>query len=90
MTILQHFRARLTTEECLDHRWLTLHQSMIKARKSAVFATDKLKFFLDDYTFRRMRGAQLPAELLDAYGAVSDSFAYDEDEYFASRRMSVQ
>ena len=64
---------------------------MIKARKSTVFATDKLKYFLDDYTCRRMRGAQLPSALLDAYGAAaSDSFAYDEDEYFASRRMSVQ
>ena len=76
----------------MDHRWLTLHQSMIKARKSTVFATDKLKYFLDDYTCRRMRGAQLPSALLDAYGAAAseDSFAYDEDEYFASRRMSVQ
>ena len=62
---------------------------MIKARKSAVFATDKLKYFLDDYTYRRMRGAQLPAELVASYGAVTDAFAYDEDEYFASRRMSV-
>jgi len=65
---------------------------MIKSRKSTVFATDKLKYFLDDYTSRRMRGAQLPARLLDAYGAgaASDTFAYDEDEYFAGRRMSVQ
>ena len=67
-----------------------LHQSMIKARKSTVFATDKLKYFLDDYVYRRMRGAQLPDKLLDAYGAASDTFAYDEDEYFASRRMSTQ
>jgi len=62
---------------------------MIKARKSAVFATDKLKYFLDDYTQRRMRGARLPATLVDAYGAATsaaDTFAYDEDEYFASRR----
>jgi len=64
---------------------------MIKARKSTIFATDKLKYFLDDYTFRRMRNAQLPDALIDAYGAASDAaFAYDEDEYFASRRMSTQ
>ena len=85
------FRARLTTEECLDHRWLMLHQSMVKARKSTVFATDKLRYFLDDYAYRRMRAAQLPGRLVDAYGAAAaDTFAYDEDEYFASRRMSVQ
>ena len=64
-----------------------LHQTMVKTRRSTVFATDKLKYFLDDYTFRRMRGAQLPEKLLDTYGAAeSDTFAYDEDEYFASRQ----
>jgi len=64
---------------------------MIKVRKSTVFTTDKLKYFLDDYTYRRMRGAQLPDKLLDVYAAASsDDFAYDEDEYFAARRMSVQ
>jgi len=84
-------RARLTTEECLDHRWLTLHQAMIKARRAAVFATDKLRFLLDDCAYRRMRAAQLPAHLLQAYGsAADDAIAYDEDEYFASRRMSAQ
>jgi len=67
---------------------------MIKARKSAVFATDKLKYFLDDYTFRRMRGAQLPAKLVDAYGAVTSSDAAfddgdDEDAYFASRQSRL-
>jgi len=65
---------------------------MIKARKSAVFATDKLKYFLDDYTYRRMQGAQLPAQLLAAYGAATsaDAFDYDEeDAYFASRQSRI-
>ena len=64
---------------------------MIKARRAAVFATDKLRYLLDDCAYRRMRAAQLPAHLLQAYGsAADDAIAYDEDEYFASRRMSAQ
>ena len=74
-------RARLTTEECLDNRWLLLNQQMVKARKAAVFSTDKLKLFEESYIKRRLSGATPSSELLDKYGkyaALSD----EEDELF--------
>jgi hypothetical protein len=81
----------LTTEECLDHRWLQLNPAMVKSRRSAVFATDKLKYFIDDSTYRRMRGARLPERLITEYGSVeapAETFSYDEEAYFSKRRMS--
>lgn len=74
-------RARLTTEECLDHRWLLLNQQMVKGRKTAVFSTDKLKLFEEAYIKRRQSVATPSAELLDKYGkyaALSD----EEDDVF--------
>lgn len=87
-TLKRNPRARLTTEECLDHRWLMLNPAMVKTRKATVFSTDKLKYFLDDYTYRRMRDTRLPDRLVAAYGADTESFTYDEEEYFANRRLS--
>jgi hypothetical protein len=90
-TLRRNPRARLTTEECLDHRWLMLNPVMVKSRRSAVFTTDKLKCFVDDYTYRRMRNAQLPDRLIAAYGSPTppEMFSYDEDSYFTKRRVSL-
>jgi serine/threonine protein kinase len=87
-TLKRNPRARLTTEECLDHRWLMLNPAMVKSRKMTVFSTDKLKYFLEDYMYRRMRNARLPDRLLSTYGASTESVAYDEDAYFYNRRLS--
>jgi len=87
-TLKRNPRARLTTVECLDHRWLALNPAMVKSRKTSVFSTDKLKYFLDSYMFRRMQNARLPDKLLSSYGSAADTFNYDEEEYFTNRRMS--
>ena len=78
---LYNFSARLTTEECLDHRWLLLNQQMVKGRKTAIFSTDKLKLFEEAYIKRRLSGSTPSSELLETYGkyaALSD----EEDEIF--------
>lgn len=86
-------RARLTTEECLDHRWLMLNPALVKSRRSAIFTTDKLKCFVDDSNYRRQQQAgRLPDRLISTYGSTevpSDVFAYDEEEYFMKRRVSL-
>jgi hypothetical protein len=68
-----------------------LNPVMVKSRRSAVFTTDKLKCFVDDYTYRRMRNARLPDRLITAYGSATppETFSYDEDEYFTKRRVSL-
>ena len=71
----------MTTEECLDSRWLLLNQQMVKGRKAAVFSTDKLKLFEEAYIKRRLSGTTPSSELLEKYGkyaALSD----EEDEIF--------
>lgn len=64
---------------------------MVKSRRSAVFATDKLKYFVDDSTYRRTRGVRAPERLVAEYGsteAPAETFSYDEEAYFSKRRMS--
>ncbi|ELU05513.1 hypothetical protein CAPTEDRAFT_229047 [Capitella teleta] len=83
-------KSRLTTDECLDHRWFQLNAPMIKVRKSAVFSTDKLKTFEEDYIKRRMVGSSPPDALLRAYGAgLSFSSDEEEEETWATRRFSL-
>ena len=79
-TFLQiFFRLRLVTEECLDHRWLMLNAPMVKVRKAAIFATDKLKAFEEDYIQRRMAGSTPSDKLMHAYGA-GISWSSDEED----------
>ena len=88
--LLYYFRSRLTVEESLDHRWLSLSHAMVKNRKAASFSTDRLKLYLVDYLGRRMLNACLPPHLQATYGK-SAEFALasdDEEEYFSKRRMS--
>jgi len=77
-TLKRNAKSRLTTEECLDHRWLQLNQHWVKQRKAAIFATDKLRLFEEDYIRRRMEGQPARA-LLQKYGCV-DVFGSDEEE----------
>ena len=56
---------------------------MVKARKAAVFSTDKLKLFEEAYIKRRLSGSTPSSELLEKYGkyaALSD----EEDDLFGS------
>ena len=71
-------RARLTTEEALDHRWLMLNAPMVKVRKAAVFATDKLRAFEESYIKRRLLGSSPPERLMKEYG-VGLTFSSDEE-----------
>ena len=61
---------------------------MVKARKAAVFSTDKLKLFEEAYIKRRLSGSTPSSELLEKYGkyaALSD----EEDDLFGSDHWSV-
>ncbi len=80
------FRARLTTEECLDNRWLMLNQQMVKSRKAAIFSTDRLKMFEEDYIKRRMSGAAPCKELIAKYGKYSALSDEEDDVFGASHR----
>lgn len=44
-----YFRKRPSIEECLEHRWLTATDFMIKKRERAVFLADKIKRFSEEY-----------------------------------------
>lgn len=44
-----NFRKRPAIEECLEHRWLTATDFMIKKRERAVFLADKIKRFSEEY-----------------------------------------
>lgn len=72
-------RARLTLEECLEHRWLMLNQPMVKVRRAAIFPTDKLRLFEEDYIQRRMSGSSPPPELLKSF-AGDNAFSSDEED----------
>lgn len=78
---LSMYRARLTTEECLEHRWLMLNSQMIKMRKSAIFPTERLRLFEEDYIRRRMSGGGPSSALMSVYGK-QDVFSDSEDELF--------
>ena len=43
------FRKRPSAEECLEHRWLTATDFMIKKRERAIFLADRLKHFSEKY-----------------------------------------
>jgi len=81
-------KARLTTEECLEHKWLMLNAPLIKARKAAQFPTDKLRFFEEDYIARRLAGSQISERLMKQYGA-GFTYSSDEDEDDANMRPRV-
>lgn len=77
--------ARLTTEEALDNRWLMLNAPTVKQRKAAIFSTDRLRLFEEDYIQRRMEGAAPSEELLKAYGASgNEGFSSDDEDLFGS------
>ena len=80
---MANFRSRLTTEECLDNRWLLLNQQAVKGRKAAVFSTDRLKMFEEEYIKRRMSGASPCKELIAKYGKYS-ALSDEEDEVFGA------
>ncbi|ESO11851.1 hypothetical protein HELRODRAFT_71319, partial [Helobdella robusta] len=48
-TLRRSPKSRLNVEECLEHKWLMLHHSIIKMKKASIFPTDKLKYYLEDY-----------------------------------------
>ena len=77
-------RGRLTTADCLEDRWLQLNPHMVKHRKAAQFATDRLRAFEEGYVARRISGAAPSGRLVKAYGAASAEFADDTDDVFAS------
>lgn len=69
-----------------------LNQVMVKSRRQAVFSTEKLKLFLDDYITRRMRNTIPPKRLLEAYGSPSDvvwSASDEEDEPFYASNTGI-
>ncbi|KAK2145039.1 hypothetical protein LSH36_707g01145 [Paralvinella palmiformis] len=77
-TLKRNPKARLMTEEALDHRWLMLNAPMVKVRKAAVFPTDKLRLFEENYIKRRLAGRAPPERLMNAYG-IGLSFSSDEE-----------
>ena len=56
-----------------------LNAHMVKSRKAAIFATDKLRLFEEDYIQRRISGSTPPEKLLKAY-ASGLVFSSDEEE----------
>jgi serine/threonine protein kinase len=77
--------ARLTTEECLEHKWLMLNAPLIKARKAAVFPAERLKVFEEQYIARRRLGTQISEHLLASYGQGEAFSSDDEEDIFAGR-----
>lgn len=55
-----------------------LNAPMVKVRKAAVFPTDKLRLFEENYIKRRMAGRAPPERLMNAYG-IGLSFSSDEE-----------
>jgi len=77
-------RSRLTTADCLDDRWLQLSPHMVKYRKAAQFATDKIRAFEESYVARRVAGAAPSARLVKTYGTAAAEFTDDTEDVFAS------
>ncbi|CAD5121391.1 DgyrCDS9913 [Dimorphilus gyrociliatus] len=72
---------RITTEECLEHRWLQLSPQLIQQRRSTIFTTDRLRNFEESYISRRMTGSKTSDELIKLYGKSAgafDDFEFDE------------
>ena len=57
---------------------------MVKYRKAALFATDKLRAFEENYVSRRMAGAAPCSRLVKAYGGAAAEFTDDTDDVFTS------
>jgi len=69
-----------------------LNQVMVKSRRQAIFSTDKLKFFLDDYITRRMRNAVPPKRIVETYGSSEESLwpaSDDDDQPFFAVNISA-
>ncbi|KAI0234283.1 Obscurin [Lamellibrachia satsuma] len=87
-TLRRNPKSRLSTADCLDDRWFQLSPHMVKYRKAALFATDKLRAFEENYVARRMAGAAPCSRLVKAYGGTAAEFIDDTDDVFTSAQDS--
>lgn len=56
--IIFDYSKRPAVEECLEHRWLTATDFMIKKRERAIFLADKIKRFSEQYHSAKAAEAQ--------------------------------
>jgi hypothetical protein len=59
-----------------------LNAQMIKSKKAAIFSSDRLRIFEEDYIRRRRGGYTTNDRLLKAYGASEGAFSSDEEDIF--------
>ncbi|GAB6018704.1 hypothetical protein CHUAL_000380 [Chamberlinius hualienensis] len=59
---------RPTADECLELKWLTPSEYMLKKREKAIFNSEPLKVFTDDYRKQRQMAATSSEGLMNAFG----------------------
>jgi hypothetical protein len=53
-----YFSKRPSVEECLEHRWLTATDFMIKKRERTHFSSEKIKRFSEEYHAKKIAEAK--------------------------------
>lgn len=63
------FRNRMNTEEGLQHRWLSFHETMIRRRENIKFSANRLRTFARMYFQMRRMAATNNNQLISVYGS---------------------
>ncbi len=66
------FSRRISSEEALDHRWLSVQDTMVRRRENIRFSSNRLRVFARKYQYKRASLATVNNQLLSTYG-VGDS-----------------
>ncbi|XP_074662623.1 protein Obscurin-like [Tubulanus polymorphus] len=70
---------RLSLDDCVESRWLSLSENMVKRRRANKFITSKLRHFQEVYTARRRALGKPSEELLGSYAHIKRASSVDSD-----------